>query len=367
MFTTHPEEGKVMQKSLLVLAMILMVLGVTIVGHPEYALAQPVTAAKAAAASKLYEAAKKEGEVVLWGPPTDTVEKYYPQEFQRVFPGITVKPVGDIEAPQKLLTEALAGRHQADVLWWSISGFLDLHKRGLVGRFESDTLEAFGIAPDDTTLDDRGLKVANVIYTVAYDTRRLKPQELPKTWEDLLDPRWRGQIVGATLLMPGVPATLGLVKGEQSAMDFARALRDTAKVTMVPGSPVAREMLHRGEKDLMIYLISEVLKRKLHYNDPVDWAPVSPAWSTQHILGVLQKGPHPNAAKLFSLWAASKEGKVAIERVSFDGDAHPGAPTQLAKLIQEAGLKILFEDIQNTGSRIALYRKARAILLGETK
>lgn len=323
------------------------------------ALVKPIT--------DLYEAARKEGEVALWGPPTDTVERFYPQEFQRAFPGIAVKPIGDAQAPQKLLTEAVAGTHQADVFWWPISGFLPLHQRGLVAKLDAEVLSAFGIAADDTTLDGRGLKAANVIYTLEYPTRRFKPEEVPRTWEDLLQPRWRGRVVGATLLVPGVPAIFGLIRSEPWALDFARSLRDVAKVTMVPSSPVARDMLHRGEKDLMISLISEVLKRKHLHGDPVDWAPVSPTYSTQHILGVMHKAPHPNAARLFALWGASKDGKLAMEQASFDADARPGAPTKLAKLVQDARLQIVFEDAQNTGPRAAIYGKARAILLGETK
>ncbi|MGH8720708.1 MAG: hypothetical protein ACREU4_01890, partial [Burkholderiales bacterium] len=126
-------------------------------------------------------------------------------------------------------------------------------------------------------------------------------------------------------------------------------------------------MLHRGEKDLMIYLISEVLKRKHQHNEPVDWAPVGPAWSTQHVLGVLQKAPHPNAARLFALWGASREGKIAMEKASFDADARPGAPTQLAKMVKDAKLELIIEDDQNTRLRAALYVKARAVLTGQVK
>ena len=139
------------------------------------------TPAATALKAQLYEAAKREGTIVLWGPPTDTVEKYYPQEFQKAFPGIAIKAIGDAQAPQKLLTEALAGQHQADVFWWPVSGFLDLEKRGLVAKFDAGALAAFGIEPGDTTLEGRGLRAANVIYTLEYDTRRLKREELPRT------------------------------------------------------------------------------------------------------------------------------------------------------------------------------------------
>lgn len=344
---------------------ILVVLGMTALGAAP-TTGQAGTDAKGVKA-RLHEAAKREGTVVLWGPPTDTIDKHYVQEFQRAFPGIVVKPVGDANAPQKLLTETLAGRHEADVVWWPIGGLLPLAQRDLLAKLGAEALAAFAVGPDDVTLDGRALKVANVIYTLEYNTRRLKPEDLPRTWEDLLAPRWQGRIVGATLLVPGVPATIGMLKGEQSGLDFARALRDTAKITMVPSSPVAREMLHRGEKDLIISLVSEVLKRRHQYNEPVDWAPVSPTYSTQHVVAVLGKAPHPNAAQLFAAWAASAAGKVAMEKVSFDADARPGAPTQLARIVKEARLELLIENAQNAEPRAALYRKARAILLGETR
>lgn len=315
----------------------------------------------------LHEAARREGTVVLWGPPTDTVDKHYVQEFQRAFPGLTVRAVADTNTPQKLLTEALAGRHEADVVWWPVGGLLPLAQRDLLARLEPEGLAAAGLGPDDLALDGRALKVANVIYTVEYDTRRLRREELPRTWEDLLAPRWQGRIVGATLLVPGVPATIGMLRGEAAALAFARALRDTARVTMVPSSAVAREMLHRGEKDLMISLVSEVLKRKHQYREPVDWAPISPTYATQHVVAVLARAPHPGAARLFALWAASAAGKVAMEKASFDADARPGAPTELARLVREAGLELLIEDAQNAGPRAVLYRKAREILLGETR
>ncbi len=131
------------------------------------------------------------------------------------------------------------------MVWWPIGGLLPLAQRDLLAKFETEALAAFGVGPDDVTLDGRALKVANVIYTVEYDTRRLKREDLPRTWEDLLAPRWQGRIVGATLLVPGVPATIGMLKGEAAALTFARSLRDSAKVTMVPSSAVAREMVHR--------------------------------------------------------------------------------------------------------------------------
>ncbi|MGH2453782.1 MAG: ABC transporter substrate-binding protein [bacterium] len=369
-----------MRKGKLALAAFLVLFGLTAAGPPAPAPGQEgglATLALAGPGSQslkelLYEAAKREGQVNLWGPPTDTVEKFYPQEFQRAFSAITVKAVGDPEAPQKILTEALAGRPEADVFWWPITGFIDLHKRGLLARFEPDALKAFGIAPDDTTLNGRGLKVANVIYTLAYDSRKFRPSDLPKTWEELLDPRWRGRVVSSTLLAPGIPAFLGVTKGEPFALDFARSLRDQVRLTLVPSSLLGLQMVLRGEKDLLIWLVPEVLKAKFHRNEPVDWAPISPTYSTQHMIGVLQRAPHllqrgprANAALLFALWAGSKEGKIAMEKASFDADARPGAPTQMAKIVKEARMQILFQSEQNTEQFAAISTKVRAILLGQ--
>ncbi len=316
--------------------------------------------------ARLFEAAKQEGALVLWGPSTDTIAKYFPQEFQKAFPGISVTGIADNQAPARLVTEIRAGRFDADALWWPYTGVTALDDRGWLTEFLPEELSAFGLSKTDTDFDGRALKVANFVYGLMYDTRRLESGDLPVTWEDLTTPRWKQQIVGTTLTVPFLVAGIGLIKGDAWAVDYARALR-AAEIAIVPDPLVALDMLVRGERSLALHSPAFTLERSQTFQDPVAWHAISPTIATQHAAVVINKGPHPNAAKLWALWAASREGQTAMDIGAFEVSARPGAPTRQAKMLESSGVEVVFETPEMVKPRLALYNKVRPILFGEAR
>ncbi len=315
---------------------------------------------------RLYEAARREGELVLWGPSTDTVAKYFPEQFAKAFPGIKVTGIADNQAPARLVTEIRAGRRDADALWWPYAGVTALDDRGWLTPFTSDELKAFGLSEADTDFSGRALKVANFVYGLMYDTRRLRPADLPRTWEELTTPRWKQRVAGTTLTVPFLVAGLGTIKGEAWALDYARALRAT-EVAMVPDPVVAVQMLIRGERDLVVHSPAFVLERSQTYREPVAWHAVDPTIATQHAAVVLNTSPHPNAAKLWALWSASRDGQAAMDVGAFEVSARPGAPTRQARMLEESGVKVSFETLAMAKSRVELSNKVRPILFGEAR
>src|SRR5262245_34466700 len=79
---------------------------------------------------KLYEAAKKEGKVIVWGTQRREVE-WIPAVFGALFPGIDVQVLGDNEIATRAISEARAGRHQVDVYWHSLTGTMPVVQRDL--------------------------------------------------------------------------------------------------------------------------------------------------------------------------------------------------------------------------------------------
>src|SRR5688572_19928925 len=71
----------------------------------------------------LYEAARKEGRVTVWGTHRREVD-WIPASFAKLFPGIDVQVFGDNDIATKAIAEARAGRHQLDVYWHSMTGHL---------------------------------------------------------------------------------------------------------------------------------------------------------------------------------------------------------------------------------------------------
>ena len=96
--------------------------------------------ARRPAVQQLYEKAKAEKEVTLFVPnarESDWVVKAFAERF----PGIAVKATADLQYPTRLITEARAGRHSADVLSHSLGGLMEMQKRDLLAGMDWSTFD----------------------------------------------------------------------------------------------------------------------------------------------------------------------------------------------------------------------------------
>jgi len=166
-------------------------------------------------------------------------------------------------------------------------------------------------------------------FVVAFNTTKVRREELPATYEGFLDPKWRGRI--------GLEATdqewlAGLAKywGEKRALDFFRGL-----VAMKPdvrkGHVLLSEMVAAGEVPVSLTNYASNADSMKRRNKPIDWKPVQPVIGRPQAIGLAANAPHPNAALLFADFVLSPEGqqlfhsmgrypssrKVASVRVAF--------------------------------------------------
>lgn len=213
------------------------------------------------------------------------------------------------------------------------------------GTFTSQALEAKGLLldwlPDSVQrfpayLRDRNRSwVALNLYfaTPAYNTETIPAGEEPHTLDDLLQPRWQGQIAWSSVAGSATGAGfIGAIlreRGEQKGMDYLRAL----SAQHIVGVPVqARALLDQvisGEYPLMLQgFNSQVVVAKAK-GAPVDWIPMTPATGVLIVGSVIRDAPHPAAARLLLDFLVSEEG----QRIFRDHDyipADPGIPPRNA-------------------------------------
>jgi ABC-type Fe3+ transport system substrate-binding protein len=316
----------------------------------------------APAVKTLYEQARREGEVVLWGPQDRELD-WVPTEFGKRFPGITVSWSADRAANTKIITEQRAGRYAVDVLTFSLGGVLPLAERRLLGTNE---WAAWGAAPSSVLLDGTAASIYHLVYTIVYNETLVKTAELPRNWEDLLAPRWKGNLVASQFLLPRLLGFLALEWGEAKTAAYARALIDRQD-TLITRAP--REViLQRGERQLAVgEFVSASLYWKRSLGMPIGWAPMPLMAAAQFVVAPLARSPHPNAAKLLAGWLTTADAKAARERLRFDADVGPGSGTALAGQLAATRARILFEDVNNMKARAALYEAMSAIVSGRVR
>ena len=195
----------------------------------------------------LYEAAKKEGRVTLWGTHRREVD-WIPASFAKLFPGIDVQVFGDNDIATKAIAEARAGRHQLDVYWHSMTGHLPIVQRDLTMALDWSMFE---VDRRNVAFDGRMGFTSNIVYTIAYNTKSAKEADVPTNWAGIVDERLKGKGAASSFLLPRLIGALGLVWGEDKALLRARIVAKRMLLTRAP----RESLLQSGER---IYAFGEV-------------------------------------------------------------------------------------------------------------
>ncbi len=313
------------------------------------------------AVKALYEKAKAEGEVVIWGTNGREVD-WIPAAFAAEWPGIKVNVLGDNDIAPKIIAETRAGRHQVDVYWSSITGVAPIVKRELPTPVD---WSMFGVAKDNTAFDGRMGFTNNIAYVVASDPRKVSEADMPKTWDQLLDPKYKDKMASSLFLMPRLISALSIEWGQDKSLDFARKLaKDTGiLLTRAPRDSI----LQSGERVIAPAEVDILPKLWASGGMPVKHVIPAPVVLGQFGATVLAKAPHPSAARLLAGWLASKQGKKARQEAVFEADLRPGSDDPVAQKIYASGVPVIQDSVENMEARAALYRKAADILTGQGK
>jgi ABC-type Fe3+ transport system substrate-binding protein len=308
---------------------------------------------------KLVEAAKKEGEVVLYTTLiVDQIVRPMIKAFRSRIAGIDVKFVRTDSAQQvvKLITEGRAGRVQADV--WHLSDELaPLKQENLVAPL--DLPSARGLPGE--LVDPKGNWVATNLSTrsLAYNTELVPADQVPHTHKDLLDPRWKGQFVWHPNSIAGGYGFIGVVLKSMGEENGTRYLRALAKQNIVPLPVATRAVLDRiiaGEYSMGLDMNSSHAIISAALGAPVRFVPLDPVTMTMQIAGISRGAPHPNAARLFLDFIISRAGQEVFRDADYI-PMRPDVPAKSPEVKPETGgyqaLMLSPEDIDANSGRWA--------------
>jgi iron(III) transport system substrate-binding protein len=259
--------------------------------------------------TQLYNAAKKEGRVVIWGPTDAIVYQRMQEALDKQYPGIKIESFESIPEPlvQRIIAESQAGKPAAvDVIQ---SGSL----RALRPLIDRDMLAAypgwekvFGL--DAVYANQRLVGGYNLTLPIAYNTKTVSAQEAPKTWEDLADPKWKGRkIIIEARLVPF--AMLGTEWGKGKAVELTKKILSQQQPLIVQGGTTVANALAGGQVSLAVGTYAFTIEGLKKQGAAVDWVPVAPLPVLTSAEGVLKTAAHPNAGRFFAGWMGTPEGQ----------------------------------------------------------
>ena len=275
------------------------------------------------------EAAKKEGVMTLYTSMSVDQAQTMLNAFKAKYPFIEprmFRAVGE-RLLTKILTEAQSGRYEFDVVQSAETQAYFLQKKNLLMKYVSPEAKALPKA----FVDPQGYWAAVYLMpnVIGYNTRIVKRDEAPRTYQDLLNPKWRGKIATDST-KPEWFAWLLKRMGEEKGLAYMKQLA-AQDLRLYVGQTLITNLLASGEFPLALndYLHTvEDTKRK---GAPIDWVAQDVVFTKFQPIEIGARPPHPNAAKLFVDFVLSYEGQKII--ASFARvPTRPGVPTIIAGL-----------------------------------
>lgn len=280
-----------------------------------------VVGASAQSDAELYEAAKKEGYVNWYsGLIQNQVVRPIIAGFEAKYPGIRVNVTGgrDTDIMIKILSEAKAGALQAD-LTEGPSVFGPLKQADLVEPYHPQN--AAGLP--DQYKDPNGEWTALILYFLvpAINTELVKPEDEPKSLEDLLDPKWKGKMAWSGEMSvggpPGFIAAVLASMGEEKGMEYLRKLSEQ-QIATIPSNPrVVLDQVIAGEYAIGLVTYNHHSVISAAKGAPVKWLKIEPAVGAMARSVLLKGGPNPNAAKLLINYLLSPDGAQVIREANY--------------------------------------------------
>ncbi|MDX3895116.1 ABC transporter substrate-binding protein [Pusillimonas sp.] len=326
------------------------------IGLAAQAAAQQATLAELAALQdgarqqSLIEGAKKEGELTVYfaHPSIRAIAAAFTEKY-----GIKVNQwrSGSESILQRVMSESRGGKYSVDLIENNAPEMEALHRESLLQRMESPL--AGHLMPEAVPAHKEWVGISIDMFVLGYNTQKIKREELPATWQDLLDPKWKGML-GVEAEDHAWFAYVLQQLGKEEGSALFRKMVATNGIVVRKGHSLLAQTVASGETPLAFSLYSWGADQLKDKGAPIERFNIGQPIAHLQGLGVMKEAPHPHAAVLFYDFVLSDGQKIISDwhaiatHKDYDQDQKK-APIQFidpatAMDLNEARLRV-FEDI----------------------
>jgi iron(III) transport system substrate-binding protein len=215
---------------------------------------------------------------------------------------------------QRAITEARAGRNTMDVAETNGPELESLHREKVAQAMKSPYLK--DLIPEAIPSHHEWTGTRLNVFVQAYNTNAIKKADLPKTWEDLKDPKWKDKIGIEQADYDWFSAEAGVL-GEQKAVQLFKDIVNTNGTSVRKGHTLLTQLVVSGEVPLALTVYNYTAEQFKKKGAPIDWFSIGPAIARPNGIAVAKKAPHPHAAVLFYDFEISPDGQKVLAKRNF--------------------------------------------------
>lgn len=269
---------------------------------------------------ELHKRAVKEGGTLnFYGTLAQiNAEKILPV-FEKRFPGIKINHVDATsdKLVARAVSEARGGRTLGDIFQVPLENVVQLYDQGLLletklpeaAEYPEGAKGNFWVASDLQ------------FFVAAWNTKLVKKEEEPKSFDDFADPRWKNRLIGEPRDLEMLLAFAKYkFKSDEKAVDFWKKVAAN-NVEFHKGHSQLAELLVAGQAAACITCYSHHYPRRIQKGAPVNYM-LTEGVASINATAIFKGAPHPNTAMLFARWVASQEG----QKVMAQGGRTPAHP-----------------------------------------
>ena len=323
--------------------------------------APPVSAVTPA----LVEAAKKEGKVVWYTSVDLKLSEQIGKSFEAKYPGVSckVERTGAERILQRIGQEYNANVHAVDVVNSSDASHLVYWKdQGVLASYVPEDVAKF--YPDEHKDADGNYASFRVfLCVIAYNTNLVKKEEAPKSFADLLDPKWKGKIVKAHPGYSGTIMTATYQMSRDIGWEYFEKLAQQ-NILQVQSAADPPKKIALGERAIQADGVEYLIHQERESGQPVE--PVYATEGTPLIIGpngLFKAAPNPNAARLFQSFCFSPECQQLCIDIGGLRSVHPQikehtgrTPLSKIKMMKDDAVAVLKNGEQIKARYVKIFR-----------
>src|SRR5688572_30604726 len=289
-------------------------------------------------------AASHEGALTLY---TTIAEKDLPtliQPFESEY-GITVTVwrAGTDRVLQRTMAEAAAGRHDVDVIHFGSPEMEALARENILVPIDSPVHA--DLEPGSVPAHKKWAATLLSVWVQAYNTKLLTREELPTSYAELLDPKWKGKLGIEAKDQDWFASVVDVMGGGDVGLRYFQQLVATNGVSVRLGHTLLTNMVISGEVPLGLTVYNYMPEQAKKKGAPIDWFALEPAFARSNAVGVAASAPHPKAARLlydYLLGEDAQQHFVSMEYVP--SNTRVGSPLEGVKILQVDPVRTLDEN-----------------------
>ncbi len=284
---------------------------------------------------RIIAAAKKEGTLTLY---TTIAEKDLPvliKPFEAKYGiKVVVWRAGTDKVLQRTLAEAAAKRYDVDLVHFGSPEMEALSREKVLQPVLSPTYK--DLQPGSVPPHHEWAATVLSVWVQAYNTNLVRKEDLPKTYQDLLDPKWKGKLGIEVKNQDWFATVVQLNGGADKGLKFFQDLVARNGISPRTGHTLLTNMVVSGEVPMALTVYNYMPEQARKKGAPIAWFAIEPAIARSNAIGVARRAPHPAAALLFHEYMIT-EAQQLMTTIDY-------VPTNTKMVSPLRGVKILITD-----------------------